>query len=284
MLERLRSIGESMSSIFRHMFVIAMYLGVLLSLFAIHRYLLLGDGSLASHIGFSFLNAWALAKVILIGQELRIGDSFRNRKLIYVIVVKSAIFSVLLLVFRLIEEAVIGAVEGKGIYEAIFSGHPGLEHNKFQGMLLTCLIMFFALMPFFAYLEFERVLGEKQLRDLLFGSFGLIDEGSDDISIQIEKTAVLPNAVIDSMPEADVYGIPGFDSAVARVSYGRDQAKTYKDAWFYEQAGEVMGPTTERELIRLLRRGAITPQTLVHNVSISEEWRMVNETALFQQQ
>lgn len=280
MPEWLRNIRTGVTSIFKRMFVIAMYLGVLLSLFAIHRYLLLGDGGLASHIGFSFLNAWALAKVILVGQELQIGDNFRNRMLVYVIGIKSAIFAVLLLIFRIIEEAVIGAIEGKGLYEAVFSGHPGLEHNKFQGMVLTCIIMFFALMPFFAYLEFERVLGVKRLRSLMFGPARAMDDRQDEAMMENESMGDLTHAGSVTLAAVDLDDGARAGSAIAKADYYSEQGSPYQDVWFYDQAGEVRGPVDERELMRLLRAGVIGPQTLVHNVSISPGWRILSETVL----
>jgi hypothetical protein len=70
---------------FKRLLAIALYLGVLLSLFAIHKAILLQENNLFYHIGFSFLNGLVLAKVILLGQELHIGDSLRSRPLIYVI-------------------------------------------------------------------------------------------------------------------------------------------------------------------------------------------------------
>lgn len=280
MPEWLQNIRNSLTSVFRQMFVIATYLGVLLSLFAIHRYLLLGDGSLASHIGFSFLNAWALAKVILVGQELRIGDNFRNRSLVSVIGIKSAIFAGLLLIFRILEEALIGAVEGKGVYEAVFSGHPGLEHNKFQGMVLTCVIMFFALMPFFAYLEFERVLGVKQLLALMFGSAGAMDGQRLEATIESPRGAAKPVFETLATPAADTVSVAGGRPAINAPDPRPEQGNPYQDVWYYEQAGAVMGPVGERELMCLLRDGVIGPQTLVHNVSTSAGWRMLNETEL----
>lgn len=275
----MQNIWKGMTTIFRRMFVIATYLGVLLSLFAIHRYLLLGDGSLASHIGFSFLNAWALAKVILVGQELRIGDNFRNKTLVYAIVVKSAIFAVLLLVFRIIEEAVIGAVEGKDLHEAIFSGHPGLEHDKFEGIALTCIIMFFALMPFFAYLEFERVLGDRRMRNLIFG-------GPDENYFQNEggsaessghKSYVHRGA---EATESDLQDIVRLGDSPIAPDVDQVIAPEYQEQWFYEREGDVVGPVSERELIHRFRLGDISPSTLVYNSSLDEGWRLLNETTL----
>ena len=280
MLEHPKNFRTGIIGFFRHMFVIASYLGVLLSLFAIHKYLLLGDGSLASHIGFSFLNGWALAKVILVGQELQIGDKYRNRKLIYVILVKSAIFAILLLVFRLIEEAVIGAVEGKNIHEAVFSEHPGLEHNTFLGLALNCLIVFFALIPFFAYLEFERVIGVSQLRALLFG------DAEQNYRQENQEFTKSWGTVANEYPAMTPKG-PGSENITrdqlvsASPENVLQKTSLYQDAWFYEQAGQVMGPVTETELIRLLRHGIIYPTTLVHNVTVDEDWRMFTEIFLY---
>jgi hypothetical protein len=279
MLEGFGNIREKMANVFKRVFMIAMYIGVLLSLFAIHKYLLLNDGSLASHIGFSFLNAWALAKVILVGQELRIGDRFRNRALIYVIAFKSAIFAVLLLVFRLIEEAVIGAVDGKNIYDAVFSGHPGLEHNKFQGMVLTCIIMFFALMPFFAYLELGRMLGEDRMRAMMFGGVVENDLPQDETSAQVERRASTASSSIGSA-RADPENAMRERSPISTLAREQEISSAYQDQWFYEQSGEVMGPVSERELLRFLRLGVIGPSTLVHNVSVGEGWRLIEETLI----
>ena len=279
MLERLGNIREDMTGIFKRMLAIALYLGVLLSLFAIHKYLLMNDGGLASHIGFSFLNALALAKVILVGQELRIGDKFRGSALIYVIVAKSAIFAVLLLIFRIIEEAVIGTMQGKNLYDAIFSGHPGLEHNKFEVMALTCVIMFFALMPFFAYLEFERVLGNQRFRALIFGGANE-DYAREDRSMAHSGSAEFTAYEVTDSVEAATEPAPGAGSASVIADRGQETNNALQDLWFYEQAGEVMGPVSERELARLLRLGVLSQNTLVHNVSVGEGWRMLQETEI----
>ncbi len=270
--DRLESIKQGAISLFKRMFMIAMYIGVLLSLFAIHRYFLLGDGGLASHIGFSFLNAFALAKVILVGQELRIGDNFRNRPLIYVIGFKSAIFAVLLLIFRIIEETLIGVVEGKGVHEALISGQPGLEHNKFLGMMLICVIMFFALMPFFAYLEIEQVIGAKKLRTLLFR--GVAATAALDVETPASQLLGAPSAEREASRHTEDARAP---ATRAQAQEKHEKIEAHEDFWFYEQAGEVMGPVDGAELMGLLRIGVIRPQTLVYSASRGDQWRTLNE-------
>lgn len=269
MQKRLQSIMQSATRLFKRMFMIAMYIGLLLSLFAIHRYCLLGDGGLASHIGFSFLNGFALAKVILVGQELRIGDNFRNKPLIYVIAFKSAIFAVLLLIFRILEETIIGVVEGKGVHEALMNAPPGLEHNKFLGMALVCVIMFFSLMPFFAYLEFEQVIGARELRGLLFG-------GSDATTAPETAASSTQSPGASAAMHVNGDGRENIPSASRPLALETIEPKG--DVWFYEQAGEVIGPVDGSELTLLLRQGTIRPQTLVYSASRGDEWRTLNES------
>ena len=270
MQDRLQSIIQSATHLFERMFMIAMYIGVLLSLFAIHRYFLLGDGGLASHIGFSFLNGFALAKVILVGQELRIGDNFRNKPLIYVIGFKSAIFAVLLLIFRILEETIIGLVEGRGVHEALMSAPPGLEHNRLLGMTLVCIIMFFSLMPFFAYLEFEQVIGAKELRGLLFGG---ADAAADPKKAPTRQLLGAPAAETATSHAKE-------DIAPASRVQTPETVEQPEEVWFYEQAGEVVGPVDGTELKRLLRQGAIRPQTLVYSASRGDQWLTLNESLL----
>jgi hypothetical protein len=52
----------------RKLFVIFIYLWVLLSVFSLHKALVLNDESLIYHQGFAIINALALAKVVLVGE------------------------------------------------------------------------------------------------------------------------------------------------------------------------------------------------------------------------
>ena len=76
----------------RELFGIFIYFWVLLSLFSLHKALVLNDESLIYHQGFALINALALAKVVLVAEFFHVGDNFKNRPLIYPIMFKSAIF------------------------------------------------------------------------------------------------------------------------------------------------------------------------------------------------
>jgi uncharacterized protein (DUF1810 family) len=149
----------------KELFGIFIYLWVLLSLFSLHKALVLNEESLIYHQGFALINALALAKVVLVAEFFHVGDNFKNRPLIYPTIFKSAVFAVILLCFHIIEETLIGVLHGKALSQSI----PEIGGGTLQGILMVGIIMFVVLMPFFAFRELGRAIGAEQLRSLLFG-------------------------------------------------------------------------------------------------------------------
>jgi hypothetical protein len=149
----------------KKLFGIFIYLWVLLSMFSIHKALVLNDESLIYHQGFALINALALAKVVLVAEFFHVGDTLKNRPLIYPIMFKSAVFAVILICFHIIEETLIGVLHGKSLSQSI----PDIGGGKLQGILMVGIIMFVVLMPAFAFGELDRAIGKEQLRSLLFG-------------------------------------------------------------------------------------------------------------------
>src|ERR1700730_12838247 len=139
----------------RKLFGIFIYLWVLLSLFSLHKALILNEESLIYNQGFALINALALAKVVLVGEFFHIGDNLKNRPLIYPIMFKSAVFAVILICFHIIEETLIGVLHGKTLSQSI----PDIGGGTLQGILMVGIIMFVVLMPFFAFRELDRVIG-----------------------------------------------------------------------------------------------------------------------------
>jgi uncharacterized protein (DUF1810 family) len=149
----------------RELFGIFIYFWVLLSVFSLHKALVLNEESLIFHQGFALVNALALAKVVLVAEYFHVGDNLRNRPLIYPILFKSAVFAVILFCFHMIEETLIGVLHGKTISQSI----PNIGGGTLQGLLMIGIIMFVVLMPFFAFRELGRAIGTEQLRSLLLG-------------------------------------------------------------------------------------------------------------------
>jgi hypothetical protein len=149
----------------RKLLYIFIYFWVLFTLFSLHKALVLHDEYPIYHQGFALINALALAKVALVGEEFHLGDRLRNRPLVYPIIFKSAVFAVLLFCSHAIEEIVIGVLHGKTLSGSI----PDLGGGTLQGMFMIALIMFVVLIPFFAFRELEQAIGAQEFRSLLFG-------------------------------------------------------------------------------------------------------------------
>ena len=131
--------------------VIVGYLWVLFVLFEIHKITILRGQSSATplgyRVGFAFINALILGKIILIAEAFSFGERFKNRPLVYAILFKSAAFSVLLVCFDILEEGIVGAVHHKTITQSM----PTLGGGGVEGMLLVALMVFIVLIPFFSF-------------------------------------------------------------------------------------------------------------------------------------
>jgi hypothetical protein len=144
------------------------YFWILIGLFVLFRSVILKEPNLLLHHGFTIINAWMLARLTLITDQLRVADrladSLRNRPLIYPILLKSAVLSVLLIGFYLAEVTAVGIWHGKTISDSV----PNIGGGGWRGLVVVVFIMFVGLIPFFAYRELARVIGEEELHLLVF--------------------------------------------------------------------------------------------------------------------
>lgn len=145
---------------------IALYLWVILALFQLYRSLLLREEhvSVVVHQGFAVINALALAKVLLIAKALHLGDWADKWPLIYPTLLKSALFTIVLACFKILEDAGIGMYRGNSFQESI----ADLGGGTLNGILCVSLILFVTLIPFFVMTELQGVLGENKLMHLFF--------------------------------------------------------------------------------------------------------------------
>ena len=143
----------------RTLFWIFAYLWVLLGLFALHRSIVLNEQDLFFHQGFAIINALVLAKIMFIAEALHVADTLKQRPLIYPITYKSAVFSLILIVFHVLEEVLVGMWHGKTVAETI----AALSGGRLEEILVVGVIMFVVLMPFFALREIGRDIGDDRL-------------------------------------------------------------------------------------------------------------------------
>jgi hypothetical protein len=144
---------------------IAVYLWVMFGMFALHESVVSEKDHINYHFyGFALANALILGKVMLVAEDLHFADWFKDRPLIYPILCKAVAFSILFLAFDVVEEVLVGVFKGKTIGESI----PSIGGGSLSGVVFVGIILSIALIPFFAFREISRMIGERELRALLF--------------------------------------------------------------------------------------------------------------------
>jgi hypothetical protein len=159
-----RSLRDKASDEFRRMLVIFLYLWVVFGLLSIHKTLVLSQHHLDSQEhAFAIINAFVFAKVLLVGEHLKLGNRFRSKPLIYPIMYKCFVFSVVLIAFHVIESTAVGLWHGHTIAESL---PPFLGWNP-RGLLAVSVMCFVLLLPFFGFREIAHVIGRDQMKALL---------------------------------------------------------------------------------------------------------------------
>ena len=140
------------------------YLWAMFGLFQIHQYVVLAQQHIPfTQFGVAFLNALVLAKVMLVADDLRLGEWRGRRPLIYPVLLRSALFAVVFIVFDIVEKTLIGVFHGKAVAESIET--PG--RDGILGVILVAIIIAVALVPFFAFVEVGRLMDPGELTRIL---------------------------------------------------------------------------------------------------------------------
>ena len=133
--------------------------------FALHESVVSAKDHIGYHFyGFAIVNALILGKVMLVAEDLDFADWFKDRPLIYPILYKAVAFSILFLVFDVVEEVLVGVFKGMTIAQSI----PSIGGGTLSGVFFVGIILAVALSPFFAFREIGRVIGERELHSLMF--------------------------------------------------------------------------------------------------------------------
>ena len=110
------------------------------------------------------VEAAVLAKVIMVGDLLGLGRGLEHQPLIVPTFYRAVTFSVWVGIFSVLEKTVRGLLHGQGLA----GGFAELANKGRFELLAQCLVMFGAFIPFFAFKELERVIGQDKLRDLFW--------------------------------------------------------------------------------------------------------------------
>lgn len=147
----------------RQLVVISLYLFVFFAVFRLYTRLVLEEYQINYfQYGLTLLKSLALAKIILTGEALRLGETSRPRPLLVLTLYYAVVFSAFAFAFEILEHIVLGWFRGKGpgavLTEILDRGWPHL--------VAMAVVVFVAFLPFFAFRETGRALGKGKLRDL----------------------------------------------------------------------------------------------------------------------
>ena len=141
------------------------YLAFFLVAFTWYRRLILAEYNIQFlEYGVPLVEAAVLAKVIMVGDLLGLARGLEHKPLIVPTFYRAVTFSVWVGVFSVLEQTIRGLLHGQGLT----GGVAELASKGRYELLAQCLVIFGAFIPFFAFKELERVLGQDKLRGLFW--------------------------------------------------------------------------------------------------------------------
>jgi hypothetical protein len=177
--EHARNLRERAVFEFKRFVAVFLYLWVVFALLSIHETIIRAQHHLdyRAHT-FAVINAFIFAKVLLVGDYLRLGDRFKHKPLVYPVLYQCFVFSALLTGFHIVERTFAGVVGGKTFSESFSEiGGRGLI-----GIVSISALAFVMLVPFFAFRELGRMIGEEELRALFLGRGAKTEVGMGSIN------------------------------------------------------------------------------------------------------
>jgi hypothetical protein len=151
---------------------IKVYAGISLYLYVCFGTILLYKESVLEAHGLSYApyglaaaKALILGKFMLIAQALHIGERYKHKPLIYMVLYKSVIFLIVLVALSFVEEIVVGAIHGRAVIQTISE----IAGGRWLEIAMTCALLWLILLPYFAFQQINQVLGRGEFRQMLFG-------------------------------------------------------------------------------------------------------------------
>jgi hypothetical protein len=114
--------------------------------------------------GIAIVKALVLAKFMLVGRAMKIGERYTDRPLIWPTLYKSFAFLVLLVVLNIIEEVVVGLFH----HQSVAASLGELTGAKLYETIAGIFIMLLVLIPYCAIGVLSEALGEGRLARMFF--------------------------------------------------------------------------------------------------------------------
>ncbi len=114
--------------------------------------------------GVAIVKAAVLAKFMLLGRAMKIGERYSSRPLIWPTLHKAFAFLVLLVILTIVEEVVVGLFQ----HQTVAASLADLTGAKRDETLAGIVILFMVLIPYFAIRVISEALGEGRLMRMFF--------------------------------------------------------------------------------------------------------------------
>ena len=114
---------------------------------------------------FALINALVITKVIMIGENPKLGKRHEDKSLFVSAIWKAFVFSLLVFAFHIVEEVIKRLIHGADLAKA--SRELRLDQLATRAIVVFCIFI-----PLFAFREFRRVMGDAEFQSLVFGSVG----------------------------------------------------------------------------------------------------------------
>jgi hypothetical protein len=159
------AIGKKAAHELHELIVLTAYLYVAFGAVIFFRYAVLREqGTDLFPWGLALIKAVLVAKFVLLGRALRIGERHRSKPLIWPTLHKSVVFIVVVLILTAIEEVVVGLIHGRTTQQSLAEIGGGNPEQLVAQMVLLFMIFF----PYFAVQSLSEVMGENALVRLFF--------------------------------------------------------------------------------------------------------------------
>jgi hypothetical protein len=158
------SVAKKVGHELRQVALITGYLYVCFAAVIFYKFAVLrGQGISYAPYGLAVIKALVLGKFVLLGHAAKIGDRYESRSFMHVVAQKSFLFLVLLLVLTVVEEVVIGLIQGRPLAASL----AAVAGGSLLMILASSVIMLLILVPYIAFRELKEVLGEDQFWRIL---------------------------------------------------------------------------------------------------------------------
>ncbi|MFO1067625.1 MAG: hypothetical protein U1E14_03790 [Geminicoccaceae bacterium] len=102
---------------------------------------------------------------MLVAEDLNLGGWLKARPLIWPVLHEALLFALVFIAVHYLEHILIGWLHGESLRASV----PAVGGGGLPGLLSTAVLMFVALIPFFAFRDVNRALGDNRLVAMVLG-------------------------------------------------------------------------------------------------------------------